>query len=276
MNLALKEFSPFVLAASRYIACGLVFLPFTKREDWQFSRAWPHFLGGICLTFANSLVAWSQLKMPSGLAALFVGTVPLWFMLLNWISFDKKKPATLSLVGLVVGMSGLLYLSYSSGKDLSLRISALALVTSSLVWSLGSLTIKKAGSSHKILPAISIQLLTGGLFLLIPTFLNGETLPQNLFAKGYGAAFGWAYLVLFGTVLAMNAYIRLLKNMSPHVVGTYALVNPIVAMILGQAFLGEALSFEMMVATVLVLGGVGIILTSNRLQDKKLAVSKIS
>lgn len=275
ISLALKEFSPFILAALRYTISGLIFLPFTKREDWNFTRAWPHFFGGICLTFANSLVVWSQQKMPSGLAALFVGTVPLWFMVLNWFAFEKKKPAILSLFGLMVGMSGLMYLSYSSGKDMSLRLSAMALVFSTFIWSIGSLTIKKAGSSHQILPSLSIQLLTGGLFLFIPAYFNGESLPVDVFKNGIGPMLGLGYLIFFGTILAMNAYVRVLKNMSPHVVGTYALMNPIIAMVLGQAFLGESLSIEMVVATVLVLGGVGIILASNKLQSKKLAVSKI-
>lgn len=272
MSLALKGFSPFVMASMRFLFCGLLLLPFTKMEDWNFKVAWPHMLGGICLNFSNSLVAWSQQTMPSGLAALFVGTVPLWFMLLNWGAFEKKRPSPLSFVGLLVGLCGVAYLSASSGKDLTLRASAITLVAGSLLWCFGSLVMRKSKGTHSIFSAISIQSITGGTFLIIPALLNGESYDRNIYEQTVTPFLGWLYLVVFGTLLAMHAYNKLLKSLSPHVVGTYALINPLVAMGLGQFYLGESLTHEMMISAMLVLGGVGIIIASNFLTPKPVPV----
>lgn len=263
ITFALKGFTPFAMASMRFLFCGLILLPFTKMEDWDFRVAWPHMLGGICLNFSNSLVVWSQQSMPSGLAALFVGTVPLWFMLLNWGAFEKKRPSPLSFVGLLVGLCGVAYLSAASGKDLTLRTSAITLVAGSLLWCFGSLVIRKSKGKHSIFSAISIQSLTGGAFLIIPALMNGESFDRNIYEQTVTPFLGWLYLVVFGSLLAMHAYNKLLKDVSPQVVGTYALINPIVAMGLGQFYLGESLTHEMLISAMLVLGGVGLIILSN-------------
>lgn len=263
ISLALKGFTPFAMASMRFLLCGLILLPFTKREDWNFKVAWPHMLGGICLNFSNSIVVWSQQTMPSGLAALFVGTVPLWFMLLNWAAFEKKRPTNLSFVGLILGLAGVGYLSLSSGKNMTMQASGLLLIVGSLIWCLGSLVIKKSKSNHSIFASISIQSITGGTFLIIPTLINGESFYHNIFEQSLSPALGLLYLLIFGSIFAMNAYNKLLKSLSPHVVGTYALINPLVAMALGQFYLGEALTTEMCISAGLVLGGVGVIIFSN-------------
>lgn len=273
ISFALKGFTPFAMASMRFLLCGLILLPFTKKEDWDLRVAWPHMLGGICLNFSNSLVVWSQQNMPSGLAALFVGTVPLWFMLLNWGAFEKKRPSPLSFIGLLVGLCGVTYLSASSGKDLTLRSGAFILIAGSLLWCFGSLVIRKSKGKHSIFSAISIQTLTGGTFLIIPALINGESFQHNLNQEALAPIVSWLYLLIFGSILAMNAYNKLLKTLSPHVVGTYALINPIVAMVLGQIYLGESLTHEMLVSAMLVLGGVGLIILSNYQTARKVEVT---
>lgn len=268
ISFALKGFTPFTMASMRFLLCGLILLPLTKKEDWNLKYALPHILGGICLTFSNSLVVWSQQNMPSGLAALFVATVPLWFMLLNWGAFEKKRPGLISFIGLMVGLLGVGYLSYASGKDLTMRTSAIVLIIGSLIWCFGSLIIRKAQRKYETSAAISVQLTTGGIFLIIPALLTHENIASNFHQSSWTPVFGWLYLVVFGSLLAMSAYNKLLSSFSPHVVGTYALVNPVVAMLLGQVYLGESLTHEMLVATLLVLGGVGIIILSNFLKEK--------
>lgn len=260
---ALKGFTPFVMAFSRYLLVGLFFLPWTRRADWDLKRALPQMFGGVCLVMANSLVMWSQQKMPSGLASLFIATVPLWFMLVNGIFFEKKIPEKLAVFGVFLGLSGIGYLSFATGKDMALRMSALALVSASLIWVVGSLFIRRSMANYRnSYSAISIQMVTGSLFMGILASFSGESFSANYVHGNLHAWGGFLYLTVVGSLMALTVYNHLLKNLPPPVTGTYALVNPVVAMILGQIVLGEVLSTEMLVSTMMVLGGVGIILYS--------------
>lgn len=267
---ALKGFTPFLMASARYLLVGLVFLPFTTRADWEWKRAWPQVLGGVSMVIANSLVMWSQKTMPSGLASLFIATVPLWFMMVNWLFFEKKVPEKIAVAGLLLGISGVGYLSYATGTDVSLRASAAALMFASFVWVVGSLFIRRSMVNYKTFPAISVQMISGGLFLTIVSIaFSGESISANF---SHGIPEAWAaffYLTIVGSVLALTVYNILLKTISPPVVGTYALVNPLVAMVLGQVVLGEALTADMLWSMVLILGGVSLLLYSSARQGTR-------
>ncbi len=267
ISFALKGFTPLVMASMRYLICGLFFLPWTTRSDWKWQKAWPQVLGGICLVFANSLVMWSQQTMPSGLASLFIATVPLWFLLVNGLFFEKKVPNKVAIIGVIVGIAGVGFLSYVTGKDLSLRAGAVALVSASLIWVIGSMFIRRSMAEYKTFPAISVQLTSGGIFLVILSLFSEETYSSNLTHGNFGAWAGFFYLTIAGSLMALTVYNKLLQRLPPHVVGTYALVNPMVAMLLGQMVLGEVLTVDMLLATLMVLGGVALIIYSNYLSD---------
>lgn len=264
ISMALQGYSPFSMAVIRYTLCGLAFLPFTRREDWKLEKAKYHMMGGILLTLGNALVVWSQQKMPSGLAALFLGTIPLFLMILNWIAFEKKRPTNQSFMGLIIGLIGVTYLSYATGKDMTLRASCLMLLLAAFIWAIGTLLLKHSPAKYSMNSSLAIQLLTGGLFLNIPAFINGEDLLLNLTQTSFTPLMGMVYLIVFGTMLAMAAYNRLLKVYPSQIVGTYALMNPIFAIILGQMILGEKMTMEIITSTVLVLSGVAVILFSKK------------
>lgn len=261
---ALKGFEPFGLAGWRFLVAGLVFVPFTRKVDWKLGNSWHSIVGGIGLATGNALVVWSQTRMTSGLAALYVGSVPLWLILIDWLFFTKKKPHLLSVLGCLVGLSGLYLLSLETGKDLSLRLSAVALIGAALLWSIGTLFIRKGQGRITRNSAIAIQLIYGGLFQFILAFFHGEDFFPGTMAFELKPFLAWSYLVIFGSVLAMNAYNYLIKTTSPAIIGTYALANPIVALMLGFLLFDEQLTVGTLISGLLVLAGVALILMSGR------------
>ncbi len=263
---ALEGFEPFTLAAWRFIIAGLLFVPFTTRTDWRLKNCWPHILGGIGLATANALVVWSQTAMPSGLAALFVGSVPLWLIALDWAFFGKSRPHPYSAGGCVIGLIGLYLLSAQTGTDLTLRWSALALIGAALLWSVGTLILRNGKSPLARRNALAVQLVWGGLFQFFLALLNQESLlpgPEAFTLKPFLA---WLYLVLFGSVLAMRVYNYLLGQLTPAIIGTYALANPIVALLLGYWLFDEEITVSTCISGCLVLMGVALILLSGKVR----------
>ena len=167
-------------------------------------------------------------------------------------------------LGCLVGLSGLYLLSLETGKDLSLRLSAVALIGAALLWSIGTLFIRKGQGRIKRNSAISIQLVYGGLFQFLLAFLHGEDFFPGAMAFEMKPLLAWSYLVIFGSVLAMNAYNYLIKTTTPAIIGTYALANQVVALFLGFLLFDEALSMSTVIAGILVLAGVALILIAGR------------
>lgn len=263
---ALEGFEPFAMAGWRFVVAGLIFIPFSKLHHWKWKRAWPNILGGIGLATGNGLVVWSQTTMPSGLAALFLGSIPLWLILLDWIFYSRTKPHAYSLSGCFLGLLGLYFLAAETSSDLSLRSSAMALIGAALLWSIATLIIRNNDFDIPRRSALAIQLFYGGVFQLLLAFFNGESFFPSTAALELRPLLGWAYLVIFGSVLAMNAYNYLLKLTSPAIIGTYALANPIVALLLGYLLFDESMSLTTILAGLLVLAGVGLILASGRVR----------
>tara|TARA_R110000868_G_scaffold80095_9_gene227889 strand:- start:9716 stop:10606 length:891 start_codon:yes stop_codon:yes gene_type:complete len=263
---ALEGFEPFAMAGWRFLVAGLFFAPMTKLEHWKLKNSWPSIVGGIGLATGNALVVWSQTIMPSGLAALFIGSVPLWLILLDWLFYSKTKPHPLSMMGCFVGLIGLYLLSVQTGADLSLRTSAIALIAAALFWSVGTLVIRNAKVQLTRRSALSVQLVYGGVFQQILAFFNGEAFFPKASALESAPLWAWIYLVVFGSILAMNAYNYLLTVTSPAIIGTYALANPVVALILGHLLFDEEIGASTILSGVLVLVGVALILASGRVR----------
>tara|TARA_R110000868_G_scaffold42681_2_gene144023 strand:+ start:3289 stop:4179 length:891 start_codon:yes stop_codon:yes gene_type:complete len=263
---ALEGFEPFAMAGWRFLVSGIFFVPLTKLEHWSFKNSWPSIVGGIGLATGNALVVWSQTIMPSGLAALFIGSVPLWLILLDWLFYSKTKPHALSMLGCFVGLIGLYLLSVQTGADLSLRTSAFALIAAALFWSIGTLVIRNAKIQLARRSALAVQLVYGGVFQLILSAANGESFFPKASALETAPLLAWLYLVVFGSIIAMNVYNYLLNVTSPAIIGTYALANPVVALVLGHLLFDEAISASTMLSGLLVLIGVGLILASGRVR----------
>ncbi|MGA2082903.1 MAG: EamA family transporter [Holophaga sp.] len=265
IRLAVATIPPYLMAGTRFLLAGsLVYLYARLTGAEPPLRA--HWIdggiaGGLLLLGGNGLICWSEQLVPSGIAALLVATVPLWMILLGLLGKDRRWPGIVVLVGILLGFSGIGLLVLPAGGA-SGRVNPAgiaALVVASFLWSLGSLSSRRARVPASPLLAVSLQMIVGGALMLLASGLLGEW-PRLVLARvTLKSVLGMGYLVLFGSIIAYSAYIWLLKNADPTWVSTYAFVNPIVAVFVGWLIAGERLTTHSLWATVVILLSVVII-----------------
>ncbi|UYZ62599.1 EamA family transporter [Hymenobacter weizhouensis] len=272
-KIALGSWPPFLLSATRYLLAGalqygmlrLSGAPAPTRQDWVRAA-----VVGFCLPlFGNGGTTFAQQYIPSGLAALLVATVPMFLALLGWLSGISPRPTPRVLLGLGLGLAGLALLvgTRSAAPVLVPGHAALgvaAVLLAAFMWSVGSLYSKKNPISGSPFLGVGMQMLCGGFFLLLAGLLHGEAAAFHLRSISGPAWAAFAYLVTFGSFVAFSAYIWLLRVVEPALAGTYAFVNPVVAVLLGWAFLGEALSPPMLGGALLIVVAVALVVLGGR------------
>jgi drug/metabolite transporter (DMT)-like permease len=252
---------PFLFAGVRFLVAGTLLaaaalalgdrLP-RRAADWRTLAM----VGILLLGGGNTFVVWAEQFTTSGVASLFVVTVALWMAF-----FDAMIPGGTGelnwrvVVGLIVGFLGSALLVGASPRELlhaDLR-GPVALTCASASWSLGSVYAKRHPTESSPYISAAVQMLVGGAVVVLAGSLLGEWPAWHLSPRG-GAAL--AYLVVFGSILGYSAYVYALRHASPTIVGTYAYVNPVIAVFLGWWLLGEPISARTVVATSLILGAV--------------------
>ena len=199
--------------------------------------------------------------IPTGIAALLGGMLPLFIMMLNWLSFSKVRPTKLASLGLLVGLAGIIMLVQPGGfKATSSQswIGITIIILSNLSWATGTLLSGRVSLPTQIVSSAIQMLVGGGLLLLISLVVEPVTLSSISHAptKAIGALI---YLVIFGSIIGFSSYAWLARNAPPQLLSTYAYVNPVVAMLLGWAFAGESLTGQSIVAGLIILSGVVLI-----------------
>lgn len=191
--------------------------------------------------------------MDSSMAALVIATIPLWMVLLESI-LDRKKPSYGLVLSLIVGFAGTALLSARTlqSGDVGDIASLLALVLASISWTLGSLLQSRRPVSLSIEVSAGYQQIFGGLGFVVLVLLTGEPIPTPT----TDAWLAWGYLIIFGSVIAFTAYVRILQLLPMSVAMTYAYVNPVIAVILGFVILSEPLHLTTLAGAALVLLGV--------------------
>lgn len=271
----LESFPPFMLSGMRFLIAGLVFLSFTKIKhirSMKGSEARREMLVGIFLTLGNAGVCWAEQYISSGVAALIVGAVPVMFILFNWLSFEKKIPTTSAIVGFGVGMTGIMLISMDSASSVDWR-GVTALILANCSWVIGSLLMKTTTTTHSYFSRASLQLTTGGLVILGLSVLQGETVNgfQNVEFKGILSV---AYLAFAGTILAYTCYSFLMRTVKTELASTYALVNPILAVLLGVIWLNEPFTMKIAISSALILGSVFLVIYGEKLIPVKVKKEK--
>ncbi len=268
---AIETIPPLLMAAGRFLAAGTaVYLwarwrgaPRPDRAGWLAAAL----VGGLLLLGGNGGVVWSEQHVPSGLAALLVSTVPLWMVLLDWARRDGSRPQVQTVVGIAAGFAGVGLLVEPSAGLSAGRVPwlpALVLIGASLSWSLGSILSRTAYMPRSPVLAGGMQMVSGGTLLLGASWLRGEWAmfhPEQLSLR---SAAGWAYLVVFGSVIGFIAYVWLLREVSPASVSTYAFVNPAVAVFLGWALADEPLTPRILSSMVLIISAVVLVTLRRR------------
>jgi drug/metabolite transporter (DMT)-like permease len=277
IRIGVREMPPFLMAGLRFTAAGLamyVWMRFsgTRSPSW---KEWKGvtLLGTLMFLIDYACLFWAEQRIPSGIAAVILAMIPVCITLLE-ISLRTQAVSARLVIGLVVGLVGVGVLANpwaSLGEAPLDHRGVVALLVACCGWSVGTIVTKRL-----VLPAskpmsAATQMLTGGVQLLILAALSGEITHFHGSAMSGKAWFSLIYLIIAGSIVAFTAYVWLLHYESPTRVGTYAYVNPIVAVILGGLLGGETIGARTILATILVLISVAAITTAKREAGAKLS-----
>lgn len=271
IRFGVETIPPFLLAGTRHLIAGSLLLAWVRLHTGEKPRA-EHWLpaalvGALLLVGGNGGVTWAEQRVPSGLAALLVATMPLWLVLLDWLRPWSRgfgsRPRLGAALGLLLGFGGVALLvgpSRLNGTNVD-SLGAAVLVLAALSWAIGSLISRHGKLGTSPLLAAAMQSLCGGALLFFLGGASGEWARLDLAHISMRSALSLAYLVVFGSLLGFTAYIWLLRVTAPSRVSTYAYVNPVVAVLLGWAFAGEAITGRMLGATALIVAAVALVIT---------------
>jgi drug/metabolite transporter (DMT)-like permease len=264
---AIETLPPFLMASTRFLVAGGLLYAWSRffagasrpgRAQWSATAV----VGLLLLLGGNGLVVWSELRVPSGVAALVVALVPVFMVLIEWLRPGGTRPTTQVVAGLVLGLAGIAWLigpdALAGGGRIDLA-GAVALVLACLSWSLGSIYQRHAPMPASPALSTAMQMLAGGVALLVVGGALGELHGVDAAAFSLRSLLGLAYLIVFGSIIAFSAYVWLLKASTPARVSTYAYANPVVAVLLGWALAAEPLTPRMLVAAVVIVSGVALI-----------------
>ena len=284
MKFAVVTMPPLLMAGTRYgLAGGLLYgfmrLRGVARPTWA---GWGQALIiGVCLLgFGNGGTTLGVLYLPSGTAALLVATVPMFLAVLGWLSGLTPRPTGWVALGLAAGGAGLYLLATHGGPAAAVQrpghagLGMAFVLTAAFVWSVGSLYSKKHQPAPSPFLSGGMQMLCGGAVMLLAGLLRGEAAGFSLAQVTAKSWLAYAYLVSFGSIVAFTAYIWLLRVVEPALAGTYAFVNPVVALGLGWAFGGEKLSPQMLGGAALIVLAVGLVVLGGRRRPVQLKVER--
>jgi drug/metabolite transporter (DMT)-like permease len=221
--------------------------------------------GTLLLVGGNGAVVWAEQYVPSGLTALLVSVVPFWLVVIDWLRPGGKPPGRAVVAGLVLGLIGIFVLvnpTAETGHASMSLTGAAVLMVGSILWALGSFFSSTADLPSSGLMRTGLEMLGGGVVLFFVAGFSGEFSRFHPHEVSRASVIGLLYLTTFGALLGFTSYIWLLDNVSPARAGTYAYVNPVVAVLLGWAVAGESLSSRTLVAAAIVIGAVALITTA--------------
>lgn len=271
IRIAVETIPPFLMAGTRFIVAGLLALAFLRMRGVKFPSRRELRSAAIAGTFllvgGNGLVTWSEQQIPSGIAALLVATVPLWVTLLGWLFLKGGRPSGLTSLGIILGFLGIGVLigpGQLSGTNALHLPSLMLLVAAPILWSIGTLYSTRAALPDNVFMATAVEMLLGGVLLLLAGLVTGEHASLDLQGISGASILATLYLTLFGSIVALTAYVWLLQSVDPAVVATYTYVNPLIAISLGWLLLGETLSLHAMIAVAVILASVVMISFSRR------------
>lgn len=269
IRVGVREVPPFLLAGMRFAVAGIVLYAWMRARGTPSptAREWgaASLLAILIFVFDYGLLFWAERRVPSGIAAVMMATIPA-FMAISEIVFLRTQRLTLRLgFALLLGMAGVAVLvghSVALGGAPVDKEGACALIVAAISWSVASSLSRKLPSPTAKVMSSGIQMLTGGVLLTLTAALLGEFRGFHVQAVSRGAWLALAYLIVAGSIIGFTAYVWLIHHESPTKVGTYAYVNPVVAVIVGYSLGGEAIGRRTIVGTLLVLVSVVVITTT--------------
>ena len=269
IRVGVREVPPFLLAAMRFLAAGLVLYVWmiARGEHSPSGRQWSSAILLALLIFVvdYGLLFWAEQRVPSGIAAVMMATIPV-FMALSEIILLRTQKLTVRLaLALLIGVGGVAVLmshSLNLGGAPIDRAGAVALIIASMSWSISSALTRKLPLPPSKVMSSGAQMLAGGVLLVLTAAALGEFHNFRPSTVSRGAWFSLLYLIVAGSIIGFTAYVWLIHHESPTKVGTYAYVNPVVAVLLGYFVGGEALGLRTILGTLFVLTSVVVITTT--------------
>jgi drug/metabolite transporter (DMT)-like permease len=279
IRVGVREVPPFLFAAMRFVVAGAFLFawmrargtPMPSAREWAASA----FLAVLIFVFDYGLLFWAERRVPSGIAAVMLATIPV-FMAIGEIAILRNERMTARLgTALLLGIAGVAVLvgpSMNLGGAPVDRSGACALIVAAMSWSLASSLSRKLPQPAAKTMSSGVQMLSGGILLLLASLLLGELRGFHIQKVSRESWMALAYLIVAGSIIAYTAYVWLIHYESPTKVGTYAYVNPVVAVLIGYFFGGEPLGARTILGTLCVLLSVVVITTAKsgkRAQSKR-------
>ena len=264
----IETLPPLLAAGVRYAVAGLLMIGalaaharFRRRQapvERPTAAHWrsAFIIGSLLLLGGNGGVVLAELFIPSGIAAVLVATVPIWLAVFDAI-LTRRRPSGLVIGGLVAGVVGVaVLLAPMQGIDDLDPLGIALVIGATISWAAGSLYARRAPLPRSQLLGTGLEMLAGGVVLVAAGSLLGEIGRTNVDSFSIRSLVALAYLTLVGSIVGFTAYTWLLANVPVSTVGTYAYVNPIVAVALGAILLSEPITPRTLIATVIILGAV--------------------
>ena len=277
IRFTVETIPPFMSAGFRFLVSGAILYfwrrlsgdPAPKKVEWRSASI----IGLLLLLGGNGVVVWAEQRIPSGIASLLIATSPLWMVLIDALRPKGVRPNGLTWLGVIVGLLGIALLA----NPWQAHINSVALdpvgvgvlVLAALSWSIGSLYSRNASLPHSPLLGTGMEMIAGSLGLFAFSGLIGEWPRFDPSAVSLRSWAGLVYLILFGSMIGFVAYTWLLRNAPTPLVSTYAYVNPVVAIVLGNLIAHEPLDSLEIISACVIIASVVLITSSRFLKPGK-------
>ena len=262
-----ERMPPLYMVSIRYLIAGSILYVYARltgtprptRLEWRSAGL----IGVLLLTIANGCLSVGLQYIPSGMAALLGGLLPVFLLMLNWGSFGRKRPSNLALAGLVIGLIGI-YLLIKPDKlqgsgDIDAKLIGVGLIAfGNFSWAVGTLLAPRVSLPSGTISS-GIQMIVGGSVTLFVSLVVEPVMPWSILDAPAKAIGSMIYLIIFGSIIGFSSYAWLARNATPQLLSTYAFVNPVVAMLLGALFAGEVFSSQSFIGAIVALVGVVLI-----------------
>ncbi|HEY6057724.1 MAG TPA: EamA family transporter [Candidatus Limnocylindrales bacterium] len=268
IRIAIETIPPLLMAGFRFLLAGgiLYAISIARGEvavrpslaEWRDATI----VGALLMVGGMGLVALGEQTVPSGIAALLVAVMPVWLAIVGRVAFGQRLPLAV-VAGIALGLAGVAILAWPAGADGLEPLGVLALIASPLSWAIGSLFVAhRARLPRSSLLGTAMQMLAGGVLLTILGLARGELTDLRLGEISVESIVAVAYLTFIGSLLAFTVFGWLVRVAPLSLIGTYAYVNPVVAVLLGAVFVAEPITPRTIVAAVVIVVAVAIIVTA--------------
>lgn len=259
IKIGIEYFPPLTFAGIRFMIAGIIMMIYSMIKKYKMVTSIKTIVsmavvGSLMIGGGNGFVTLAEMKVSSGIASLFVALVPIYIAIIEIIMLKSVRLSKSGYIGLVVGFIGVLLLINPFGSEIFITLEGvIMLILAGVLWSIGSVYSKKVYTDAHIVSNISVQMISGGILLFVLGIIRGEHFFSDVHMTGIYALI---YLIIFGSIVGYSSYIYVLSKWPAAKAGTYAYVNPVVAVFLGYLILGENVTLYMVFSIILILTSV--------------------